>query len=218
MNRALLPLAVMLVAGSLGPTAAQARKLYPVDEAGKDPSFQAFRRRLVAALRRGDRTFVLGVVDPKIEWSFGDGPGIQGFRKAWKLDEAGSVGWNSLRDTLLSTLALGGSFDKGEFCAPYVFSRWPADLDSFEHAAVLGRQVAVRSGPSATAPILTRLTHDIVKIPPPGKGDAAWVKIITPGGRRGYVAARDLRGPTDYRACFKRVKGNWRMTVFVAGD
>lgn len=208
-----------LFLGSFCPAAARAEKLLPVDEAKKDPSFHAFRRELVAALRRGDRVFVLGVVDPKITASFGGHEGIEGFKKYWDLDRPGPEGWNRLRDTLLTILDLGGSFQGDGFCAPYVFSRWPDDRDAFEYSAVIGRGVALRSGPSLSAPVLTRLTYDLVKVPSRGAdGDGAWVKVIAPSGKPGYVSGRYLRSPIDYRACFKKAGGKWRMTVLVAGD
>src|SRR5687768_12172923 len=101
----LLLTAMLLLAGSCA-ASAQTRKLYPVDEGRKDPSFQAFRQRLVAALRRGDRRFVLSIVDPKIVPSFGDETGgIRAFKKLWNLDERDSKGWNRLRDRLLALLA-----------------------------------------------------------------------------------------------------------------
>jgi hypothetical protein len=37
-------------------------------------------------------------------------------------------------------------------------------------------------------------------------------------GNKGFVLARDVRSPIDYRAYFEKHKGKWQMTVFVAGD
>jgi hypothetical protein len=49
----------------------QTRKLYPVDEATKDPSFFTFRARLIQAVQRHDAAFLISILAPKITNSFG---------------------------------------------------------------------------------------------------------------------------------------------------
>jgi SH3 domain-containing protein len=206
-------------------TAAQAAKLEPVDEAAQDPSFQAFRQKLVEAVRNRDRKHLLSIVDPKIQFSFGAGPGIEGFKKEWKLDRPDSGLWSELA----GVLSLGGSFDtiegQRQFCAPYVYSRFPENLDATEYGCITGKDVNVRRGPSSSAPVTGRLSYDLVKVADwkpvvekaPG-GSRRWIKISTPQGGTGYVEKRWLRSAIDYRACFERKQGSWRMMVFIAGD
>ena len=33
-----------------------------------------------------------------------------------------------------------------------------------------------------------------------------------------FIASHLVRSPVDYRACFSRMKGEWKMVVLVAGD
>lgn len=210
-------LLVLVLGAGLGASAAEVR-LRPVDEGSGDPSFQAFRRRLIAALRRDDRHYVFSIVDPKLTPGFGDPEsGLAGLKEEWPLDEPGGGRWIELRETLLVLLAMGGSFRDGGFWAPYIFSEWPQELDAFGYSAIIGRGVALRSKPDG--PVLRRLTYDIVKVPEQKEGpDGGWFKVVTLDGREGYVAKRYVRSPMDYRAGFKKQKGRWRLTALVAGD
>jgi len=206
--------------------ASKARKLLPVDEAAKDPTFKAFRDALIDAVKRKDTQFILGVVAPNILNDFGGGNGIQNFKTKWRL---GKTEESKLWAELDTVLSMGGSFrveeGKKTFWAPYVYSAWPDEFDCGEDAqcyAVTGDHVNARREPSSTAPIVASLSYDIVKSKIEDTGSKktpdGWIKVIVPGGATGYVATRFLRSPGDYRAGFAKVKGKWLMTAFIAGD
>ena len=212
----------LLVLALVAPTLAQARQLYPVDEGPRDPSFLRFRQRLIAAAKQRDRRYIYSIVDPKIRWSFGADTGKQGFKQHWTEAAPGA-----LETELIQILSLGGEFNsKGEFWVPYVFSHWPDQFDAFEHQAITGKNVSIRQRPDLAAPVIVRLSYEIVKrAPDPSPAQSGkssdpgeWVKIVTPAGRQGFVAAGYVRSPIDYRACFKKRGGRWWMTVLVAGD
>lgn len=195
---------------------AQVGKLLPVDEAVRDPQLFAFRAQLQAAIARRDVQAVLDVVHPNIKNTFGGDDGIESFKRRWKLESGDSRLW----DELGTVLALGGSFrDKDNFVAPYVFSEWPERFDAFEHAAVVGTGVRVRSQPDAQGAILTALTFDVVQVQPrsPGLADD-WTPMKLRDGRKGYIASRYVRSSVDYRASLSRENGRWRLNFFVAGD
>lgn len=217
-------IAVLLIA-MLTPTAtASTRKLYPVDEGAKDASFKAFRSKLIEAVKQRNTRFILTVLHPKVRLSFGGHSGIKDFKEMWKPDSADSKLWNELS----TVLALGGTFStyerKRSFWAPYIFSTFPDDLDAFEHAAIVGENVRVRSQPNTTASIITNLSYDIVKSTFPNsdnleEGDAlGWVRVVVPDGRNGYVASKYIRSPIDYRIGFEKIRGKWLITSFIAGD
>lgn len=191
-------------------------KLLPTDEAVRDPQLFAFRAQLQAAVARHDVQAVLDVVHPNIKNSFGGSDGFEEFKKKWKLQDGESALWAELG----TVLALGGSFrDKDNFVAPYVFSRWPKRFDAFQHAAVVGTGVRVRSQPGAHGAILASLTFDIVQVEPtsPDLPDD-WTPVKLRDGRKGYIASRYVRSPIDYRAFLSRENGRWRLNFFVAGD
>ena len=200
-------------------SAANAEKLYPVDEAAKDASFKKFREKLILAVKKEDINFVISILDEKIVNSFGGNDGIQGFKEHWSLASKDTELW----ETLYNALSMGGSFDVFEnektFCAPYVFSAWPKNYEAFDYVAVTGKNVKVREKASIDGKVLEYLSYEVVKKDPDAENSAGeWIKVTTSSGKTGYVSEKFVRSPIDYRACFKKVKGQWRMTVFVAGD
>ena len=197
-----------------GPATPSLPPLPPVDEAAAQPDFLAFRARLQAALARHDAAALLAAVHPDIRNSFGGDDGIAAFRERWRPEAPDSPVWT----TLAEVLSLGGLFDaEGRFVAPYVFSAWPADVDAFEHVAVLGRGVRVRAAPHAGAEPLALLDFAIVRLQP-DQPDAGWSAVRLADGRRGFVHRRLVRSPVDYRAAFEKSHGGWKMTLFLAGD
>jgi hypothetical protein len=195
------------------------RYLSPVDQAASDPSFLAFRTELLAAIERKDVAAVEGVLAPDIKASFGGETGIADFHAMWRTRAPDTELWSELG----KVLRLGGSFDReGRFTAPYVFSRFPDDLDAFECLVVIGRGVALRAEPKADSALLARLGYEIVTAAsqqgPEVVEGKAWHKVTAANGQTGYVAGDLLRSPLDWRAGFRKRDGAWRMEFFVAGD
>ena len=148
------------------------------------------------------------MVDEKLQKSFA---------KRWELDGEApreSKVWESLRETL----ALGGSFEKGVFVAPYVFSRWPQRYPQLEFLAVTARKAALREKPSESSRQLETLSYEIVgrydELPDP----PLWRAVRTPSGRTGFMKASETRSPAEYRARFTKISGKWKLTSYAAGD
>ena len=77
--------------------------------------------------------------------------------------------------------------------------------------------------------MIDRLSYNIVKIDEPsaikrktGTGESDWEyewhKVVTLGGKKGWVKAEFVRSPIDYRAGFEKKRGVWTMVFFLAGD
>lgn len=197
--------------------------LPPVDEGPSDPSFLAFRDRLLDVIKRRDREALLSVLDPNIRVSFGDDGGVEGFKRYWKLDQPDSKVWQELEEAL----RLGGTFQtlggRRSFCAPYVYSAYPENgPDPFESLVVIGPRVELREKPDGR--MIALLAHNIVRIsqddPMRGgnAGEPGWRKVVTASGKEGWVEERFLRSHVDYRACFSPSGNDWKMDLFVAGD
>jgi hypothetical protein len=207
-------------------SAAQERRLLPVDVAGKDASFRQFRDKLISAARRRDHKFVLSVVDRNIRNGFGGADGIENFKKQWKPASAKSHLW----DELLFVLTHGGAFERASggktFWAPYVYSNFPDKLDAFEYSAVTEKSVKLLSAPRASSRIVADLSYTVVKVDYQNsvkdKSNAenyAWLKVETLGGKSGYLPGRFVRSPIGYRAAFEKNRGGlWKMVAFLAGD
>lgn len=192
-------------------------KLPLVDEGPTDPSFAAYRRQLLDIVQRHDAAALIAAVDPKIRTSFGDGGGIEDLRRQWKLDAPDSPLWRELEQIL----TLGGTF-RGEgaersFWAPWVYSAWPESHDAFTSLAVIGDGISLHETPDRSAPVIARLSYDIVT-PSSDARDDGWREIKIADGRSGWIESKSLRSPIEYRAGFQQRDGVWRMTALVAGD
>ncbi|MEZ5429336.1 MAG: SH3 domain-containing protein [Pyrinomonadaceae bacterium] len=224
MKRKLFLLLTMMAGLALN-LPAQERYVRPVDEGPKDASFVSFREKLIKAVKEKDEKHLISVLDDDIKASFGGDEGVKDFQTFWKLDSGQSGVW----EELLPVLTNGGKFVSGapnkEFCAPYSFVAFPEDLDAFEYNIIFGNNVRLRSKPDLSSNVITKLSYNIVKIDweksvNDGKDDPTyiWYKVETLGKLNGFVSADYVRSPIDYRACFEKKKGVWKMTAFVAGD
>ena len=190
-------------------------QLLPVDEAAKRPEFFSFRAQLQQAIARRDVAALLAAVDPNIKNSFGGNDGIDEFRTMWRIDQADSEIWEELG----TVLSMGGSFfDEHTFVAPYVFSKWPEAMDSFEHIAVVGANVRIRSEPRTDAAPLDSVSFVILPVASDARVTADNWRAVKLESKVGFVSSRFARSPIDYRAIFSDQSGSWRMVTFVAGD
>lgn len=195
-------------------------KLRPIDQAPRDPTFLLFRKQLLDAIRRKDSEYLLSVLDPNIRVSFGGDAGIEDFKRYWKLDSPDSRVWRELGDLL----RLGGTFSTGlegrkRFCAPYVYSAYPPDAgDPFQTLVVIVDRAELHEQPDPGSNVVAVLEYNIVNIEPVKESPPGWRKIRTASGKSGWIQQRFVRSHIDYRACFERVDGQWKMVLLVAGD
>ena len=220
MMRFITLLLVLALAPCPIPLYAQERKLEPVDEAGRDASWNGFRKRLLDALEKRDRKYVLGVLSQNVR-NGSDAPrGIAEFRKQWDLDGGDSPFWSELRSALgLGSAWLAREKQRRELCAPYVLAKWPDDVDPTKHGVIVAREVLVKAAPSADSQTLVTLSHDVVPVPDWEVDDRdagskqKWVRIRVKG-QDGFVPEEQIRSPIEHAACFIRTENGWRMTVF----
>jgi len=208
----------VLLMSSTGLPRQNAQTLLLVDEAAMRPDFLSFRMRLQNIVAKHDTAALLDIVHPDIKSSFGGDEGIENFKEFWRIKEPDTKLWQELG----TVLALGGSFDGPEmFTAPYTFSRWPDGIDGFEHVAVIGSNVRIRSEARADAPVVTSVSYSILQLHEEAL-QKDWMHeewtAIKLNGQKAYVASRLIRSPIDYRARFEYSKGQWMMTMFIAGD
>lgn len=213
-------LAVVFILSVYSPSFAKEAKLYPSDEAYRDPSFFIFRARLLEAIQQRDAPFVISVLSPNIKNGFGGNDGISEFQRYWKPERSDSKFWK----TMTGVLALGGSFSgDATFMAPYTYSKFPDEFDAFEHGAIVGENVRVRKEPKLDSQIIGTLSFDIVKVTDwtpkqDGGNKQAWVSVSLTGDAKGFIAKDYIRSPVDYRAIFEKKDGKWQLTAFVSGD
>lgn len=201
---------------------AQERYVLPVDEGKKVASFATFRQKLIEAVKIHDEKFILSILDRNIANSFGGGGGIEEFKETWKINNPKSEFWNEMQ----AVVSNGGVFsNKYTFAAPYSFEKFPQDLDAFEHQVIFGSNINLRSKPESSSKLIAQLSYNVVKVDyeksVKDKTDEEkylWLRVETLGGKKGFVSAKYVRSPIDYRAIFERKNGRWKMTAFIAGD
>lgn len=202
---------------------AQERKLEPVDEAARDPSWVSFKTRLLNAVAKRDRKFVASILHPGVRVGQSGGRGITEFRKEWELDSTASPLWQELPAALYPGAAWSKR-EKGpsELCSPYVAIKWPQDVDAFAGGAIISKDALVKSAPAADSGTIATLSYDMVEVVDWEVDDRAaaskqkWVKIRSYAGE-GYVPEEQIRSPIEHTACFVKTEGGWRLIGFGPG-
>lgn len=194
-------------------------RVLPFDDGPNDPSFAAFRKRLLAALKRRDKKFLRAHVAPDVVVSWGLLTGPKHFFEA--LEEP--IAW----DIFISMLERGGGFsnyvnDDGtrahEFVAPYLAAaELGPEWDNVETPGIVaGQNVRVRARPDREARVVGKLTYDVVQAE---DGYDGWVKVRMPNGRRGYVHADFIlvRHNETPQIRFRKSAGKWVLSDFLVG-
>lgn len=214
-NRRLLLLALSAWPGLLLAAETAPPVIRPIDECSADKGFAAFLRRFDAAVASRNAQALLQLVSPKVSVGFDGSDGLGAFKREWKLAAgAKSPIWSELKEMR----SLGCARQSAEVMVmPRLAERLP-EAESFPgpHAPVRAA-VALRSGPSAAAPVSAQLHWDVV-YPEPVEKPGDWLKVRTAAGAQGFVRAADVRSDMDLRLYFGRVGGRWMVTHLVAGD
>jgi len=209
-------LCVLLVGAHVRTLTATDHKLYPVDEWSVEPSLAKMRTKLRESVRLKSWESLRGSLDPAIENSFGGNGGIAEFEQFWHPERASSRLWPILNELL----RLGGCFvaaERSEFYTPYVFGRFPHELDAFKYVVVIGSGADLRARPSRKARAIATLEYDIVELlNSPGESDT-WVYVRT-RNLNGYVERNSVRSPIDYRLGLRKIGQTWRIVALIAGD
>jgi hypothetical protein len=201
---------------------AQPVKLAPVDEAAGDATWTRFRARLIDALLKRDHKFVDSLIERKVRNISGD-DGIAEFRKLWELQKADSPLWSELPKVLFLGSVRVKREGSEEICAPYVYFKWPANAPDDANAAVIAREAIVQTRPSAGSPALSTAAYDLVHVTDwevvdeDKNGKQIWVAVKTAAGT-GYLPQEQVRSPLEYRACFIKRDGNWRLSGLEVGE
>jgi hypothetical protein len=205
--RALLGAAAL----ALQPEAIPSR-LPPVELCASEAGFEAFRSRLNDVIARKDERALLAMLSDEVEVNFGGDRGPALFAANWKFDEPDdSHVWAELE----GALRLGCSPTGDALIAPSFVPRFPDQLDAFE-TVIVRPGTQLRAAPSDTAKGLGRLDWHLAKVT--GDVVAAWLGVELLDGRRGFVRREQTVNPLGYRAVFENLRGEWRITAFVAGD
>jgi hypothetical protein len=227
MRSLLLAVAVVAALHAVPDAVAQQRFLPRVDEAAGDMSWLDFKARLLRALGARDHRQVLSMVDGGVFNAAGEKDGIAAFRATWGLDGKDGGRQSPLFNELPRILALGGAYlaapnKERWFCAPYVFTAWPVEVDKFDHGAVIATGVLAKQAPTHDAPTVAQLAHEIVRVEDWDLGDAhpamtqRWVRVLL-GGKPAFIPEEHVRSAIEHHACFAKRGGLWKLVQMRAG-
>ncbi|MDJ0641251.1 MAG: hypothetical protein QNJ15_00405 [Erythrobacter sp.] len=211
--RTAVPLGVLAALMLSAP--ASAEHLFPRNECAALPGADRFQMRLVTAVANRNADMLRPIVDPQIKLDFGGGEG-------WDLFKARlEAGEYDLWAELDKVIRLGcADAYRGSMAMPYY---WPKDLgfdDPYSTYVATGDDIPLLAEPREDARQLRLLNWESVEVPrtQPYEDGQRFVAIRTRAGEAGFAELDRLRSQIDFRMIAERREGQWRITVFIAGD
>lgn len=207
-------------------------KLYPKNETLQNKGLSAFEVSLRSIIEENDSTSFFNLLDEDILNGFGGSGGVGEFKQYWNLPEGSEKLWV----TLTKLLDLGGTINKdpdtGKIVGatwPYTFTRFPDDLDAYNYRVITGSGVALREQPSIDSEIIVRLSYEVLEFdyeltyenevyPFEGEFESVEWIALKYKDQIGYMSARYVRSPIDYRMSVFKTDMGWRITMLIAGD
>ena len=202
------------------PAKGSSRRIEPVSEIERDPTLRSFLDHLNRIVAEKNEMALLAEMEPVFRVEFSRGKGPTAFRRYWKPESADTRIWKVLE----RLFAMGGTFySPGLFAIPYIYTRFPIDLDPFEYVVAEKDNVPVRAGASSQDQVIGTISCELVRVTPrlkpPVHLDAMqWLRIITPSGATGFVSTSDVYSPAAHRAFFEKRRGRWRWISLVCAD
>ena len=193
------------------------RTLPPEDQSGRDPSLAQLLRTLRGIVERRDDRALRALMSPSFNVEFDVGKGPETFRRQWNSNARDSQVW----DLLDRLLTLGGTFYSPTlFALPYVYTRFPADLDKLSYVVSVRAKVPLRQRPDAHGPEVGTLDYAILPLTTPIKPPALltepFVEVRHADWGVCHVSRSDVYSPAGHRAFFEKRQGRWHWLSLAA--
>jgi len=204
---------------------------------GSDPSFEAFRKQVGVIAGKKDRKALAGLVAQNFFWMGEKGDradkkklGIDNLAKAIQLDGKQAFGWEMLAASAEDPTGSPFPDRKDTICAPAdpVFNGQELEAlikstgtDEGDWAYPTQAGVEVRSGPQPNAPVVEKLGMHFVRVMQdnaPGNQQSPALRVVTPSGKTGFVAAEALNPLGNDQLCYSKEGGNWKISGFIGGE
>jgi hypothetical protein len=219
----------------LGPYKPVAITLPP---AVNDPSFDAFRKQLAEIANSKDRAALARLVAANFFWVPEDKDiadkrksGIDNLAKALSLDGTDGFGWEELAAYATEPTTMADPQRQGVFCAPTepVFDEKAAyDLVDATHTAdadwafPIRDGIEVRAAAKQDAAVVDKLGLYLVRVLPhdsPANAVlAAFYKVLTAGGKVGYVPIETIQPIGGEQLCYIKEGNTWKIAGFLGGE
>jgi hypothetical protein len=161
-----------------------------------------------------DGAAFMKLVAPDVLVNFGGDNGRATFAQQWEVGSAKSGLWKQFD----AILPLGCARVESARVIPSLAGQFASDEDAdvFELAVVVSPSAKLRKTSAKDSAAIATLSWDVVR-PLANEGETQ-TKVKLKDGREGWLWAKEVRSPIDYRATIEKRKGRWMITAFVAGD
>lgn len=199
----------------------------PRNDCGELQGAESFLAALNAAIELRDTDLLVALAAEDVKLGFGGVDGADNLRANLAGEEPNL--WGPLEE--LTSMGCAAN-SQGGITMPWYFAQ-DMQGDPFQTYIVTGENVAMRSDPSADAPVVTRISWDDVQLASEdssdqsmafdGEDDGGWMRVrLAASGdedaQEGYIRSRNLRSVIDYRLLAASRNGRWRIVAFLAGD
>jgi hypothetical protein len=228
--------------GQAQPAVAPAKPYKPVDvklpEPMKDAGFEAFRKQLGEVAQKKDRAALAKLVAPNFFWQGEDADKtdkkkspIDNLSTAIGLGGKEPIGWDLLAGYAADPTAQPSPDKKDVICSPAdpgFDDKALEDLakatqtDPSEWGYPLTNGVEVRGSAQPNAPVTEKLGMHFVRVMPdesaPAPNAPPVVKVVTPSGKTGFVAAEAVAPLGNDQLCYVKDGTGWKIAGFVGGE
>ena len=200
-----------------------------------DASFEAMRQQLGEAAKRKDRAALARlVVAQGLFWERENGDaaakgksGLDNLSAALGLNNKGGAGWEMLAGYAEDATASPSPEHKGAICAPADPAYNGNDFDALINATQtdvsewgypVSAGIDVHAAPQANAAVIDKLGLVFVRVmPEPTPVSAAYVRIVTPSGKTGYVSVDAIVPIGNDQLCYVKDGGAWKIGGYIGG-
>jgi len=203
-----------------------------------DPSFETFRQQLADIAKNKDRAALARLVAANFFWVPEDKDiadkqksAIDNLSKALSLDGPDGFGWEALAAYAAETTAMADPQRKGVFCAPAEpnFDERAADelanvthTDAADWAFPIRDGIEVRAASKQDAAVVDKLGLYLVRVLPDDSPAnavlATFAKVLTAGGKVGYVPIDAILPIGGEQLCYLKDGGTWKIAGFLGGE
>jgi hypothetical protein len=203
-----------------------------------DPTFAEFRKQVAQIAQKKDRAALARVVAPTFFWVPEEAdiadkkkPGIDNLAKALGIDGSDGSGWEALAAYANEATAMPDPQRQGVFCAPAepTFDDKAADelanatqTDASDWVFPIRDGVEVRAAAKQDAPVIDKLGLHLVRLitddSPANAVMATFVKVMTPGGKTGFVPVETVLPIGGEQLCYVKDASGWKIAGFLGGE
>ena len=204
-----------------------------------DPSLDAFRNQIAEIAKRKDRAALAKLVAKDFFWLGEKGdradrkrPGIDSLSRAMTLNAQDGSGWEALAGYAADPTGMPLPDKHATFCAPAdpVFEIKELEnvakatgTDESEWGYPIQPGVEVRAAAQPNAPVIEKLGMHFVRVmeddaAPPANAQTPMMRVVTPGGKVGYVPADALSPLGNDQICYVKDTTGWKIAGFIGGE